>query len=127
TPEWHSPHAMKYFVSERRKSIANQLAGRSTGEHHAWNKGPGAEAVFKWLAFGVAFFVVSLINCAAWISGAIAGFRDSNRWGILNLLFYPLAPLVFGFGLRKARVAASFVVLSISMMIALVAVMFSLA
>ena len=31
----------------------------------------------------------------------MAGFRGSLVWGFLNFMFYPIAPVVYGFAVRK--------------------------
>jgi len=37
----------------------------------------------------------------AWCWGLYAGFRSTPSWGFLNMLFYPVTPLVYGFHVRK--------------------------
>ncbi|HAO65491.1 MAG TPA: hypothetical protein DCR17_02220, partial [Verrucomicrobiales bacterium] len=45
--------------------------------------------------------VVFLLNLSAWLWGVVAGFRVSMLWGGLNLFFYPLAPVIYGFVIQK--------------------------
>lgn len=96
-----SPHALKYFVRKRRESIESQLAGKSDGEHLDWNRQFQAELIARWIGVGLVFLLALALNGIAWIWSAIAGVRDSAKWGLLNLFLYPVAPLVYGFGVRK--------------------------
>ena len=45
---------------------------------------------------------------------AVAGFRDSVKWGLLNFFFYPVTPAIYGFCVRRTLGirAASWVSLS---------------
>ena len=45
--------------------------------------------------------VVILMNFAGWIWGMVAGFRSGPLWGFLNLCFYPICPLIYGFAIRR--------------------------
>ena len=96
-PRTSSEHAIKYFVRTRRASLSDQLAGRSDGQHLAWeNPWP----ISEWLGVIVWFAVAMILNAAAWLWAGIAGFRTSNRWGGLNLICYPIAPMIYGFHKR---------------------------
>ncbi len=96
-----SPHALKYFVRKRRESIERQLAGESAGEHLNWDGQVPPEVVVRWIAVGLVFLFALLLNAIAWIWSAIAGIRDSTKWGLLNLFLYPIAPIIFGVAVRK--------------------------
>lgn len=94
------PHALKYFVSERRKSVGKQLDGRSSGEILFTGKIPRFpfRAILGWI---IALGFVLFLNFVGWFWGLVAGFRNSVEWGILNLFFYPVTPVIYGFGIRK--------------------------
>ena len=96
-PVWYEPHPLKYFVTERRGSVRRQLDGISTGSvleegSQDWR------AIIPWLLGGL---VVFLLNLSAWLWCVVAGFRVSMLWGGLNLFFYPLAPVIYGFVIQK--------------------------
>ncbi|RZO69192.1 MAG: hypothetical protein EVA71_09065 [Limisphaerales bacterium] len=96
-PVWYEPHPLKYFVTERRESVRRQLDGISAGSvleegSQDWR------AIIPWLLGGL---VVFLLNLSAWLWGVVAGFRVSMLWGGLNLFFYPLAPVIYGFVIQK--------------------------
>jgi hypothetical protein len=93
------PHVLKYFVVERRASINKQLAGESQGERVDFNLPPGLARTL--LGFGIAFLFSIVLNSGAWLWGVIAGFRGSAKWGLLNMFFYPITPIAYGFFARK--------------------------
>ena len=97
-PSGREPHALNLFVTKRRQSIEEQLAGLSEGEELEMG---GLPDVQKWIAAGIALVVAVLLNVAAYIWTLVAGFRGSVGWGILNLLLYPVTPVIYGFGIRK--------------------------
>ena len=96
-PVWYEPHPLKYFVTERRESVRRQLDGISTGSVLE-EESPDWRVVIPWLLGGL---VVLLLNLSAWLWGVVAGFRVSMLWGALNLFFYPLAPVIYGFVIQK--------------------------
>lgn len=116
-PQPPRAHAVKYFVRTRRASLLKQLAGRSEGQHLAWEN---PEEIIAWIGVGIGFLVAGALNATAWIWAGFAGFRDSNTWGVLNLCFYPIAPMIYGFRKRSdlGRGAAILVLCSSLLMIA---------
>ncbi len=96
-PTQESPNSLKYFVQQRRKSIRDQLDGRSPGEHLNFGPmPPSAAMVFTLLGIVVAFLLGGVVNVAACIWGVIAGSRRNTLWCLLNLFLYPIAPIIFG-------------------------------
>ena len=108
---------LKYFVTRRRASVRRQLDGESEGyilfdnnQLPDWRKIIGLDwweiigrlikknTVFRW---GLVILSVLLLNSSAWIWGVMVGFRSSILWGILNMFFYPLTPVIYGFGVQK--------------------------
>ncbi|MEE2942948.1 MAG: CotH kinase family protein [Verrucomicrobiota bacterium] len=96
-PKWYEEHPLKYFVTERRVSVRRQLDGESEG-HILFDKPPNWPEIIGW---GIAILSVLLLNFSGWLWGVVAGFRGSILWGFLNMLFYPLTPVIYGFGVRK--------------------------
>jgi len=90
-------YSLKQFVRERRVSIRDQLEGRSEGQTNDFNEGIDPKLVLRMMGWGMAIAVAVFLNFIAWIWAIIAGFRLDTKWGLLNLLMYPLLPLVFGF------------------------------
>ncbi|MGI9467962.1 MAG: CotH kinase family protein [Rubripirellula sp.] len=90
-------YSLKHFVRERRVSIRDQLEGRSEGQTNDFNEGIDPKLVLRMMGWGMAIAVAVFLNFVAWIWAIIAGFRFDSKWGLLNLLMYPLLPLVFGF------------------------------
>jgi len=122
SPQSSSPHALKYFVRKRRESVLDQLAGRSKGQHHSWESRLSPKLVAKWIGFRAAFLFAGMLNGTAWLWALIAGLRDSTRWGFLNMVLYPIAPIVYGFHKRKdlGRGAAIMVVCSFALLIVVI-------
>ena len=95
-PSLREQHPLKFFVTKRRESIRAQLDGLSSGQS------VGFSMVSEGLvSLGIAFFLLALLNAIGWIWGIVAGFRGSTLWGCLNLFFYPVTPVIYGFGIRK--------------------------
>ena len=95
-PSLREQHPLKFFVTKRRESIRAQLDGLSSGQS------VGFSMVSEGLvSLGIAFFWLALLNAIGWIWGIVAGFRGSTLWGCLNLFFYPVTPVIYGFGIRK--------------------------
>lgn len=92
------PQALKVFVAERRQSVRRQLAGRSTGEVLHMRRVPSFKVLVA-LALGAVLGL--LLNLVACLWGVVAGFRGGLGWGLLNLLLYPVALLVYGFRGRR--------------------------
>ena len=90
-------YSLTEFVRERRVSVRDQLDGNSEGQTNDFNSGvdPGMFVVFFFWGFVLLF--AGCLNLVALIWSGIAGFRVSAKWGLLNLLVYPLMPLIFGF------------------------------
>ena len=97
-PQPPRAHAVKYFVRTRRASLLKQLAGRSEGQHLAWEN---PEVMLVWIGVGIGCLVAGILNATAWVWSGFAGFRDSKSWGFLNLCFYPIAPMIYGFRKRS--------------------------
>lgn len=125
TPQAGRAHAVKYFVRTRRASLLKQLAGESDGQHLSWDD-PG-RFIGAAIGLGIGLLFAGMLNVSAWIWSGFAGFRDSNTWGVLNLCFYPIAPMIYGFGKRSdlGRGAAILVLCSTVLLTAVVAVMVS--
>jgi hypothetical protein len=90
-------YPLKYFVRERHESIRDQLSGKSKGQTNDFNLGVDSKLIFRMIGWGLAVAVAGFLNFIAWVWSSIAGFRFSTKWGLLNLLLYPLMPLAFGF------------------------------
>jgi spore coat protein CotH len=90
-------YSLKHFVRERRVSIRDQLEGRSEGQTNNFNEGIDPKLVLRMMGWGMAIAFAVFLNFIAWIWAIIAGFRLDTKWGLLNLLMYPLLPLIFGF------------------------------
>ena len=117
-PKKWEPHPLKYFVTQRRESVRRQLNGESAGSmldylQFDWKQ------ILPWI---VAISTVMLLNLSGWLWGVIAGFRGSAMWGFLNLLFYPLAPIIYGFAIQKTlgRRSAIWSLFCIACMVALI-------
>ena len=101
-------YPLKTFVRKRHESIRDQLSGKSQGKANDFSGSVDPQLVFQMIGWGLAIAVAGFFNFIAWIWASIAGFRLNTKWGVLNLLLYPLMPLVFGllisrnFGLRSA-------------------------
>ena len=106
---------LKYFVTKRRASVRRQLDGESEG-HILFDKPPDWREIIGWdwgkiiwrlikknMAFrwGIAILSVLLLNFSGWLWGVVVGFRGSILWGFLNMFFYPITPVIYGFGVRK--------------------------
>jgi hypothetical protein len=98
TPSQDEPQALNFFVAKRRESVQQQLAGRSGGERPRLNALPDWHLI---LLLILAVLAALALNFGVYIWTVVAGFRGSARWGILNLFFYPLAPMIYGWGVRK--------------------------
>ena len=97
-PSGWNPDPVSYFIKARRTSLQNQLEGKSNGQRVEHNDSRAITGIFVSLVqVGIISFLVALLNLGTWIWGVIAGFRRGAVWGISNLVFYPLAPLLFGF------------------------------
>jgi len=97
SPKWYEEHPIKYFVTKRRESVRRQLDGESVG-HILHDPPPNWQELIAW---GVALLTVLLLNFSGWLWGVIVGFRGSVLWGFLNMFFYPLTPVIYGFGVQK--------------------------
>ena len=96
---------LKYFVTKRRASVRRQLDGESEG-HILFDKPPDWREIIGWfwwkiIGWGIAILSVLLLNFSGWLWGVVVGFRGSVLWGFLNMFFYPLTPVIYGFGVRK--------------------------
>lgn len=99
-PTPSEPHVLKYFVTKRLESVQEQLAGRSSGQRHSFNTLPPGNPA-QWIKIAAVLVLTLALNVFAWIWGMIAGFRTSNGWGLANMVFYPVAPVIYGFGVRR--------------------------
>jgi hypothetical protein len=99
-PSGGEPHAMKFFVSKRRESVRRQLDGLSHGQILISDEAVEFP-VRKMIGFALAFVCVAALNVIGLMWSTVAGFRGSIGWGFLNFIFYPIAPVVYGFGVRK--------------------------
>ena len=77
--------------------MRRQLDGDSEG-HILFDKPPNWPEIIGW---GIAILSVLLLNFSGWVWGVVAGFRGSVLWGFLNMFFYPLTPVIYGFGVQK--------------------------
>ncbi len=98
-PSEHEPHVLKVFVRKRRASVQGQLDGLSDGEilFGDMKRLPVRRIIGLAIAFGAGL----LLNLVGWVWSLVAGFRGSVGWGLLNLFLYPIAPMVYGFSIRK--------------------------
>lgn len=96
-----SGYPLKTFVRKRHESIRDQLSGKSKGQVNDFNGGIDPRLIFRMIGWGLAMVVAGFLNFTAWVWASIAGFRFSTKWGLLNLLLYPLMPLVFGFWISR--------------------------
>lgn len=90
--------ALMTSVTKRRESVRRQLAGDSAGETLRMGNPPSARAI------GIVVVVNSIVlamNLGAYIWSAIAGFKGSTTWSVLNLVFYPVSPMIYGFAVRR--------------------------
>ena len=112
-------YSLKHFVRERRVSIRDQLEGRSEGQTNNFNEGIDPKLVLRMMGWGMAIAFAVFLNFIAWIWAIIAGFRLDTKWGLLNLLMYPLLPLIFGFFVSRklGRRSAVMTLLCVSLMI----------
>ena len=101
TASMWSPHLIKQFVRGRHEAVRAQLSGQADGKVLSWE--PTGEVVQTWITIGISALVVLMLNAAAWLWGVIAGFRSSGKWGMANLMLYPISPLIFGFYAQKER------------------------
>jgi hypothetical protein len=113
TPQQGEPNAMKHFVHARRRSVQSQLDGLSSGLI-LHNDQPKSFPVRKIVGFAIAMAVLLLLHLIGWIWGAVAGFRDSAKWGFLNLFFYPVTPAIYGIRVQRTlgKRAASWVLVN---------------
>ena len=114
---------MQAFVSNRIKSVRDQLENQSEG-YVPFNTEMQVLPVRKMIGFGIATLILVLLHFAGWIWGIVAGFRGTAAWGVLNLFFYPITPMIYGFfirrelGLRAAIYAITCVMLVILVIVA---------
>ena len=90
-------YPLKSFVRKRHESIRDQLSGKSKGKTNDFKELVDSKLILRLIGWGLGIAVVGFFNFIAWIWASIAGFRFSTKWGLLNLLLYPLMPLAFGF------------------------------
>ncbi|MCH2124117.1 MAG: CotH kinase family protein [Pirellulaceae bacterium] len=127
TPQPKHPHVLKYFVVQRHKSITQQLSGKSTGQKARWNEFPfSMDQVLTWLGIGIAVALSMMLNAGAWLWGVIGGFRGSTRWGVLNMFFYPVTPITYGFFVRKDLGRRAAIMVFVAALILLVVVIVSM-
>ncbi len=86
---------IKPFVRLRHAAIQAQLAGESSGV--VLNPAPPRPLMFVMIILGLMAIAV-LMNLIAYVRGIVAGFRDSVKWGCLNII-YPMT-LYYGFRVR---------------------------
>lgn len=127
SPSLFEPHALKFFVTKRHESVREQLSNEHTGDRIGSDEDLGA--LVQWFngpRVGVllALPVLLLLNASGWLWGVVSGFRRGVAWGLLNGLFYPVSPLVYGFFIRRelGRRAAWWVLFTVSIMVAWVVV-----
>jgi spore coat protein H len=99
-PPEKEAHPMKFFVTKRRESVRQQLEGRSEG-HAPFGGDLKILPIRKMLGFGAVLLLLLLLNGVGWLWGVVAGFRGSAGWGVLNLFFYPVTPMIYGFRVRQ--------------------------
>ncbi|GEM_PF-254011 len=105
SPSLFEPHALKFFVIKRHESVREQLAHERSGDTLG-NEGEEFAGLMQWftgprIGLFLGLPVVLLLNASGWLWGILAGFRKGTRWGLLNAAFFPLAPLVYGFLVRR--------------------------
>jgi len=126
-PSLWEKHPLKFFVTKRRESIRAQLDGLSSGQSVGFGGFPDMERL---IALGVAALVLVLLSIIGWIWGIVVGFSGSTLWGCLNIFFSPLAPAIYGFGVRRdlgfrCAIFAMFCIISWIILIAATAAQFS--
>ena len=89
---------LKFFVVKRHESINAQLAGTAGGESVGFGEFPLPRQLVPIM---ISLAVLALLSTIGWIWGIVAGFRGSTLWGCLNIFFSPLAPAIYGFGVRR--------------------------
>ncbi|MBM3833124.1 MAG: hypothetical protein FJ403_07610 [Verrucomicrobia bacterium] len=99
-PSAQEAHPLKFFVTKRRESVQRQLDGKSSG-YVPFTGDLKALPIRKILIFGAALLLLLLLNAFGWLWGVIAGFRGSAGWGVLNLFFYPVTPVIYGFRVQQ--------------------------
>lgn len=100
-PSGDELHPMKYFVEKRIQSVRRQLDGESAGDVMFSNQGKRFP-VRRTIGFAIALVILLLLHFVGWIWGGVAGFRSGIKWGLLNLVFYPITPAIYGFGVQQA-------------------------
>lgn len=100
-PSAGSSHPLKEFVSERRLSVRDQLDGKSEGHHLSFGPNIEFDTVIMWIGLFATLGFVLLLNSGSWVWGIIAGFRQNAKWGLLNMFFYPICPLIYGYFVRR--------------------------
>ncbi len=112
-------YSLKNFVRERRVSIRDQLEGRSEGQTNDFNEGIDPTLVLRMMGWGLAIAFAVFLNFIAWVWTIVAGFRLNTKWGLLNLLMYPLLPVIFGFFVSRklGRRSAVMTLLCVSLMV----------
>jgi len=98
-PHAWEPHPLKFYVEKRHESIRAQLAGTLEGDSVGFGAMPHIPEQF--IAVGILFLVMLLFNTICWIWGIVVGFKGSTLWGCLNIFFTPMAPAIYGFGVRR--------------------------
>jgi spore coat protein CotH len=97
-PQAGSITRIRPFVKLRYASLKAQLAGESAGEVLAQGRGAPA-AMFVGITAMILMVLTLLMNLIAYIRGIVVGFKDSAKWGCLNI-FYPMT-IYFGFRVRR--------------------------
>jgi hypothetical protein len=98
---WDEPNPLKPYVHARLESVQSQLDGHSSGQI-LHNDQPKSFPVRKIIGFAIAMLALLVLHFIGWIWGGVAGFRDSAKWGLLNLCFYPITPAIYGFRVQRA-------------------------
>ena len=98
-PHAWEPHPLKFYVEKRHESIRAQLAGTLEGDSVGFGAMPHIPEQF--IAVGILFLVMLLFNTICWVWGIVVGFKGSTLWGCLNIFFTPMAPAIYGFGVRR--------------------------
>lgn len=122
-PSAEMPNPLEYFVEERRRSILDQLDGRSDGDRVQYNAPVLPVEFWTTLLWSLlALMIGLLLNFAAWIWGIVAGARNHWVWCLANILFYPLSLLIFGLCIdRRAGLrAAIMTLLAVFVMVAVI-------
>ena len=97
-PSIREQNPLKFFVVKRHESINAQLAGTAGGESVGFGEFPLPRQLVPIM---ISLAVLALLSTIGWIWGIVAGFRGSTLWGCLNIFFSPLAPAIYGFGVRR--------------------------